>query len=183
MNKFWQALFSPVRVFNELKTVEKFSIMSIVVMLLLMLINQILMIPITTKVTSITLSTMSLPENQIDTMLQVSYKMRYLQVIGSIFTYMIMFLFYAFLLYFLVRIVKNKLGYKKVLQIIIYSYFIVAVGDLINTALLYMRGIDAIKNIYDTSLTGINLLTSLDRVGAVWYVFLTHIAYQPLLTD
>jgi hypothetical protein len=174
MNTFFLALFRPVKTFGELKMAGKFSTMSLIVLLFLMLLNLILMIPVTEKATSITFSSMSLPENQIDTMLQVVHKMRYLQVAGSTILYLIMFLFYALLLYVFVRIAKNKLTYKNALQLIVCSYFIVTIGDLLNTALLYAHGLDAITNIYETSWIGLNLLTSVEQVGATFYTFLSY---------
>ena len=174
MNTFFLALFRPEKTFYALKTEEKFSAMSLIILLLLILVNLILTIPITAKITEITFSSMSLPENQIETMTQITYKMRYLQVIGLGILYLIMLLFYALLLYIFVLILKDRLAYKSALQLIVYSYFIVAVGDLVNTALIYLRGVDSIKSMYDTSLVGINLLTSVEKVGPVWYAFLSY---------
>jgi hypothetical protein len=172
MNTLFLALFRPVKTFNEVKATGKFSTISLVIVLFLMLVNLILMIPVTEKIASITLSTISLPENQLDMATQVAHKMRYLQVAGSEILYVIMFLSYALLLYLLVRIAKDKLKYKSALQLIIYTYFIVTVGDLLNTALLYVRGLDAITNMYETSLIGLNLLTSVEQVGATLYTFI-----------
>jgi hypothetical protein len=174
MNTFFLALFRPEKTFYALKTEDKFSAMSLIILLLLILINLFLVIPITAKIAAVTFSSMSLPENQIETMTQITYKMRYLQVIGLEIIYLIMFFFYALLLYIFVRIAKDKLTYKRALQLIVYAYFIVVVGDLVNTALNYLRGVDSIKNIYDASLIGINLLTSIEQVGSVWYTFLTY---------
>jgi hypothetical protein len=175
MNTFFLALFRPEKAFFALKTEEKFPAISLIVILLLMLANLILLIPVTAKITAITFSSMSLPENQIETITQIMHKMRYLQVAGSGVLYLILFFFYALLLFLSVRISKSKLTYKKALQIIIYSYFIVVVGDLANTALIYLRGVDSIKNMYDTSLIGVNLLTSVKQVGPVWNTFLSYI--------
>jgi hypothetical protein len=86
-----------------------------------------------------------------------------------------MLLFYAFLLYLLIRIVKNKLKYKKVFQIFICCYTVTVMGDLINTIIIYIRGLDNIKNIYDTSLTGLNLLTSIELIGIVPYISLGYV--------
>ena len=168
------ALFRPVKAFNQLKT-ESFSVMSLILLLFLMLVNLILLIPITEKVTLLIYSSMALPENQLDTMMQVAHKMRYLQTAGTTIFYLIMLLFYALLLFVFVRIAKDKLAYKKALQLMVYSYFIVAIGDLVNTTLLYVRGLDAITNIYNTSLIGLNLLTSVEQVGATFYTFLGYI--------
>ena len=174
MNTFFLALFRPAKAFNEAKIAGKFSVMSFIVVLLLMLVNLILMIPATTKIATIAFSSMPIPENQIETLTQITHKMRYLQVIGSEILYLIMFLLYALLLYLIIYFAKEKLSYKNALQLIIYSYFIVIIGDFINTALLYARGLDAIQNIYETSFTGLNLLISMEQVGATFYTFLCY---------
>ena len=38
--------------------------------------------------------------------------------------------------------------------------------------LIYLRGIDMIQNIYDVSLIGLGLLTSVEQVGAVTYTLI-----------
>ena len=176
MNTFFLTPFRPEKTFGELKTADKFSAMSLIVLLILMLLNLVLLIPVTEKITLITLSSMSLPEGQMDMMIQTAHTMRYVQIVGSAILYVIMFLFYAFLLYLLVRLADdNKLEYKKALQLVIFSYFIVAIGDLVNTALIFWRGLDAIKTMYDVSLTGLNLLTSVEQIGATRYIILSYI--------
>jgi hypothetical protein len=167
--------FRPIKVFGHLKTIEKFPTGSMVILLFLMLINLILMIPISEKATEITFSSMGINESQLETMLQITHKMRYLNVAGTEILYIIMLLFYAFLLYLSIRISKNRLNYKKSVQLLVYSYFIIATGDLFNTAVLYVRGLDSIKNLYDMSMTGVNLLTSMEQVGIVGYTFLGYI--------
>jgi hypothetical protein len=133
------------------------------------------MVPVVEKVTSLTISTMDLTDIQIDTANQITHKMRYMQVIGSGILYILMFLSYALILYVIVRLAKVKLEYKKVLRLIVYSYLIIIIGDFINTFLLFSRGLDAITNVYDTSLLGLNLFTSIEQVGATLYTFLSYI--------
>ena len=174
MNTLFLTLFRPVKAFNQLKT-ESFSAMSLLMIILLVIINLILMIPVTEKVLQITTASMPLNSDQLEMMAQVSHTMRYVQIFGSIITSIVMFLFYALLLYLLVLISKSKLDFKKALQLIICCYIALAIGSLVNTAFLYMRGIDAIQHIYDITLTGINLLTSTDKVGMTMYVFLSYI--------
>jgi Yip1 domain. len=174
MNNFFLTLFRPVKAFNQLKA-ESFSTMGFIVVLLLMLVNLILMIPVNEKILQITISSMTIPQNQLDMMVQVSHKMRYLQIAGTEIMYIIMFLFYAFLLHLTVRVFNSRLEYKKALQLIVCCYIVIVIGDLVNTALLYIRGLDAIEHIYDLSLTGINMLTSMEQVGATGYAFLSYI--------
>jgi hypothetical protein len=174
MKTFFLVLVHPIRAFREIKAIGEFSTMSLIVVLFLMLINSILMIPINEKITSTTFSSMPIADNQMDMMMQVTHKMRYLQVVGAEVLYIIMFLFYAILLCLLVWVAKDKLAYKNALQLIIYSYFIVAIGDLVNIALLYMRGLDAITNLYENSLIGLNMFTSIEQAGATFYSFLIY---------
>lgn len=175
MKTFFLVLFHPIKSFTDSKADEKFPLISLTIILFLMFINLILMVPVVEKVTSLTISTMDLTDIQIDTANQITHKMRYLQVIGSEIFYILMFFSYALILYVIVRLAKVKLEYKKALQLIVYSYLIIIIGDFINTFLLFLRGLDAITNIYDTSLLGLNLFTSIEQVGATLYTFLSYI--------
>jgi len=141
--------------------------------LLLLLANLILMIPVSEKILQITSSSLSLNPAQSSMMTEIAHKMRYLQVAISVITYFVMFLCYAFILHLIVRISKSRLDYKKTLQLLVCCYIVVAAGNLVNTAFLYIRGIDVIGHMYDITLTGINMLTSMEQVGATGYVFLS----------
>lgn len=178
MDTLFLVLFNPIKAFDKVKMTNKFSISNFLIVLFLMLINLILMIPVIERVTYITFSAMTLTDNQMDTVLQIAHKMRYLHVAGSEVLYFFMFLFYGFLLYLFVYFTKdkseNEIKYKAALQLFINSYFIVVIGDLINTILIYIRGLDAISNTYDTSLLGLNIFTSVEQVGATIYTFLSH---------
>lgn len=174
MNAFIKVLFCPMRTFRETKVAINFPTMSFIVILVFMLFNLILMIPITEKVNSFTFSMMKIAEEQKDMLMQVTHKMRYLQVVGSEIFYIAMFIFYALLLCLFVRVINIKLKFKKSMQLVVYSYFIVVIGDIVNTVILYMRGIEAIKNPYDISMLGINLFTSVDQVGATIYSLLAY---------
>ena len=174
MNTLFLTLFRPARAFNQLKA-ETFSAMSLMIVLLFMIINLILSIPVSEKIFQITTASMSLNPNQSSMISEITYKMRYLQVAGVAIMYLVMFLFYALLLQLAIRISKSRIDYKKALQLLVCCYLVVAIGDLVNTALIYIRGVDMIGHVYDLSLTGLNLLTSIEQVGATGYVFLSSI--------
>ena len=84
MNLIFQTLFNPVSAFNELKRENKFPGITLVILLLLSAVNLILMIPITSKVMSITMSSMPLPESQLEATMAMMHKLRYLMVIGGV---------------------------------------------------------------------------------------------------
>jgi hypothetical protein len=161
--------------FNNLKTADRFSTMSLIVLLLTVILNMILTVPVGEKIMMQTVSSMSAEENQIDTVLQFAHKIRYLQMAGHIIIYVAMLLFYAFLLYSAIRISKGRLSYKITLQLIVYAFFSIIAGDLINTGLIYARGLDTIQNAYETSLVGLNVFTSVKQVGVISYTLLTRL--------
>lgn len=176
MNTLLSLFFSPVRTFNNWKLSDRSTTFNAVAILLLMLINLILMIPISAKIAIITFTSADIPDYQIDSMIQVSYKMRYLQVVGSEILYIVMFVFYSYILRLIVKLGGGFISFKKVFQLIVSSYLVIVIGDLINTFLLYIRGVDSIKNIYDTSLVSANLFTSINQVGTVMYTLLSYVS-------
>ena len=175
MNTLLQTLFSPDRAFNDLKQESKFPAMALILLLLLIAVYLILLIPITAKITAMTMSSLSLPEAQLDKALAIVHKLRYLQVIGGLFSVAVTLFLYALLLYIITLIAKPALTYIQSFTLIIYSYFAIVIGELLNTGLLYIRGLEAITNPFEIVLTGLNVLTTIEKAGAVAYTFLTMI--------
>lgn len=187
MDTLFTTLFRPFKSFREMKVAGRFPVMSLIVLLFLVLLNHILMIPVMEKITSLTFSTMSVTESQRETMTQVVHKMRYLQVAGTLIMYTISIFLYALLLYAIVYFARERLKYKEALLLITFSSFIIVLGDLINTGILYIRGIEEIKSTYEITFTGINMFVSVEEVGATLYTFLScinpfQIAYIILLS-
>jgi hypothetical protein len=189
MDTLMKMLFQPVRAFRELKHKEKFPWMSLIVLFIVVIIDSILLLPVIIKVQEMTISSMSLPmsDEQIEASMQFLYKIRYLQVVGTLFTQVFMLTVYALLIWFLTVVSKNKLSFQKAFELTVHCYFIIAIGSLINTFLLYAQGIENIDNIYEIALTGLNLLTSTESVGVVFYTFLTlinpfYVGFLVLLT-
>ena len=175
MNIILQTLICPVKAFNELKQENKFPVMALVILLLLIATNLILMVPITSKIMTITMSSMPLPEKQLDATLSMMHKLRYLQVIGGVFSTVITLFFYALLLYIITVVAKPAITYIKSFSLIVYSYFSVLLGSLINTGIIYLRGLDKITNPYEISMIGSNLLTTVEKAGIAFYMFLCYI--------
>jgi hypothetical protein len=172
MNTLLEVLFSsPTRAFGQLRKESKFPALTLTVLLLVAAVSLVIQLPLTMKILKLSLS--SLPENQMDMAFDVVYKLRYLQLLGSLLGVAVTLFLYAFLLYIITVIAKSSLTYIKSFTLILYSYFALLIGDLINTGLLYVRGFDKIEHIYDISLTGLNLMTTLDNSGAAVYQFLS----------
>ena len=176
MNIILQTLFSPVKAFSELKQENKFPVVALVILLLLIVINSILMVPITSKIMTTTMSSMPLPEKQLDTTLSMMHQLRYLLVIGVVFSTAITLFLQALLLYIITVVAKPAITYIKSFSLIVYSYFAILFGNLINTGIIFIRGLDKITNQYElTSMTGLNLLTTVEKAGAAIYIPLTYI--------
>ena len=172
MNLIFKALFSPVSAFNDIKRENKFPGLALVILLLLIAVNLILMVPITSKATAAMMSTMPIPEAQLDAMLSMTHKLRYLMVIGGVFTMVIMLFIQALIIYIITVIAKPAISYMKVFTLFVYSYFALLIGDFTNTVILYMRGLDKITSPYELSFTGLNVLTTLEESGAAIYALL-----------
>ena len=172
MNIILQALFNPVRAFNELKRENKFPGMALVIFILLSAVYLILMVPITSKVTALTMSLLPMPETQLDTTMTMMHKLRYLMVIGSVFTYLIMMFIYALVFYIVTVVAKPTVSYIKAFTLIIYGYFAVLIGEFVNTGILYFRGLENITNPFEMMFTGLNVFTTINDVGAGIYMLL-----------
>jgi hypothetical protein len=146
--------------------------MTLIILLLLTTVYLILMVPVMAKITVITMSSMPIPEAQLNRALDIVHKLRYLQVFSGVFSITITLFLYALILYIITLVAKPAITYTKSFILIVYSYFAVTLGALINTGLLFMRGIEKITNPFEVALTGLNLLTTLEKVGATCYTFL-----------
>jgi Yip1 domain. len=172
MNLIFQTLFNPVSAFNELKRENKFPGMTLVILLLLSAVNLILMVPITSKVMSITMSSMPLPEAQLDATMAMMHKLRYLMVLGGVFSYAVMLFIYPLIFYIITVVAKPAVSYMKSFTLIVYSYFALLIGEFVNTGILFMRGLDKITSPFEVMFTGLNVFTKLEDVGAGIYMLL-----------
>jgi len=175
MDTLLNIIVNPVKAFKQLKTEEKFPIMAFLVLLRLVLIHLILMTPVSAKLSDIGLAGMSKPEKQKDMAIEVTHKLRYLSMIGGFIMYAVILFLQALVLFVIALIFKAQLNYTKTLRLIIYCFIVLVIGDLVNTALIYFKGIDTIENMYSVTLTGANVLTSVEKAGVALYTFLAYI--------
>ena len=173
MKTVLQIFFRPEKTFNELQQEEKFPVTALVILLFLMAVNSILLVPVTTKVMAMTMSSLPLSEEQMDRTLAFMYKLRYLLVLGGLISFAAVLFIKALVLYVVTIVAKPSLTYMESVTLIVFCYFAVILGDFLNTGLLYHRGIDAITNPYEISQTGLNLLTTVEEAGLTVYTFLS----------
>ena len=175
MDTLFDIIMNPFKAFNQLKTEEKFPVFAFILLLILALVNLILSVPVSSKISEALLLNMSLPEKQMDMAIQMMHNMRYLTAIGGLIGYAIMLFLYSLVLYVIALIFRTQLKYTKALRLIIYCFIILAIGELVNIMLVYIKGIDNIENMYGIMMTGANLLTSVEKVGVFLYMFLSYI--------
>jgi len=177
MNTLLKLFYQPVTSFQALKDTEKLPWMSLILLLIIVIINNILLLPITMKMQEITISSMAMPlsDEQMDMSMQLLYKIRYLQVLGALFSYVFMLVVYTLIIWIFTKIAKEHLSFQKAFELIIYCSFALALGSLTNTVLLHIRGVENIDNIFEISLIGLNVLTSTESVGLIVYSLLAFI--------
>lgn len=175
MDTILNIITNPLKAFYQLKTEEKFPVAVLIILITLLLINQILNVPIDIKARELLMSSMTLPDKQMDIVIKITHKLKYLAILVELIKFATMLFVYTLILFIITLLFKIKLSYAKALRLIIYCFIVLVIGDLVNTALLYFRGIDNIKSMYDIMLTGANLLTSVENAGITLYLFLTHI--------
>jgi hypothetical protein len=141
----------------------------------MMLFSLILNTPIKEKVSIFTLSSMNFSPEQIENMTMIIHRMKYVHVFTNEIFYIGMLLFYSLIIWLLVKLFKNKITYKRVLQLMIYAYLVIIIGNIINSGLLYWLGLEKINNQYDTLMFGLNSLTSVSTVGSTFFTFLSYI--------
>ena len=101
--------------------------------------------------------------------------MRYLTAAGTVFSHLTIVALYTLVFWGLVRISKTSFSFLNAFKLMIHSYFVLVLGQLSDTLILYYQGIENINSIYEISLTGLNVFTSVERVGATMYSFLMSI--------
>jgi hypothetical protein len=175
MDTLLKMIYNPVAAFRKLKSREKFPVMSLILLLIIVIISNILLIPINLKVTELSFTTMSLPisDEQIETMLQMMHKIRYLTTLGAVFTYIVMLVIYTLIIWILTKIAKPALSFRKTFELMIHCFIVVVIGTLVNTFILYYQGIENINNMFEIARTGLNVLTSVADSGIVWYTLLS----------
>lgn len=149
-----------------------FAFMLLIVMILA---NAFLCIPINEIIVKHTFSSMNIPPDNMNMMLEISYKTRYLQAISNGIVQIGQIFFFPLFIYILGKVLREKITYKMCLIIYLYSYFIVQAGDIINTILLYVKGIENIHQVYEINLMGLNRMFSFQSLGPVMYTLLTYI--------
>ena len=175
MDTIFDIIMNPFKAFNQLKTEEKFPVLAFIFLLIIVLVNLILSVPVSGKVSEAMFLNMSMPENQMDMVVQMMHNMRYLTVIGGLIGYAVMLFFYALILYVIALIFRTQLKYTKALRLIIYCFLVLVIGELVNIFIVYLKGIDNIENMYDIMMTGANLLTTVEKAGVFLYMLLSYI--------
>ena len=176
MDTVLNIIMNPVKAFKQLKTEEKFPLAALIILLTLALVHLILNVPIGAKAQETVMAGMSsLSDEQKDMALQMTHKLRYLTALGGFIMYAVILFIHALLLFVTAWIFKAQLTYGKALRLIIYCMIISIIGALVNTALVYIHGIDNLTGINDAMLMGLNRLTTVEKVGLPLYTFLSTI--------
>lgn len=175
MSTLLEILFNPVMGFDKLKKNDTFSFVNLFITLVVMLFSLILNAPIKEKASMILLSSMNLPNDQIDNMIQVMYKMRYLQIINGEMLGLASLVFNSVVIYILIIMLKRKMRFKLVFHLIVLISPILYLGDIINSIMIYIIGINNMSSPYDALMFGANKLVPISSISTILYTFMSYI--------
>lgn len=175
MNDIISIIFKPSKEFQSVAENKVSWIILFIALLLLTLINAILSFPVAEQLLKHSPVLAKLPPEQADLMKNFSQKMQYVGLIGAAFMFIAKILAFALLVYGGVYVFKGKIKFEQALTIVLLVNFIVVLGDLANTGILFATGIGNIHTQFDAYKTGLNILTSENKTGPGLYTFLAYI--------
>lgn len=160
---------------------NKFPVALFFCLLLLMVFNTILSIPITQRVSEVMFSSMNLPIEQMDMMAAMAEKINYISIVTTLFTGSVYIFFSTLILHLLCKIFHVAITYWSVMTIFIVAALFSTIDEIINTVITLIKGLEQIGSQYDLYHTGLNILTSVEKIGIAGYMFLSHINILQLL--
>jgi hypothetical protein len=173
MNDLVLQFFKPKTVYGAVTNEEKFPYFSVFIVFLLLVINVILGAPVTERVAIVTLSKMDMPDNLIDQSMDMIHKMHFLTSFISVIAKVIYLLFFAFVLYLILRVFQVKASFKHVVILFSYVYVFTILGEIANYLIAYHQGINNITDALEVSYTGLNHFLSHEHVGNMVYALST----------
>jgi hypothetical protein len=116
-----------------------------------------------------------MPAESIAMMKATHEKMKFVGVVTSSIFFIIKMFFYSLVLWLLTFMGKKDIKYIQILSLFVIAFFIVILGDIANTAIIYFQGIDKITSEYSIYKTGLNILFDVKSIGPVIYSMFTYI--------
>ncbi len=142
--------------YSKIGESNKFPAALFFCLILLMIFNAILNIPISQRVSEIMFSSMNFPDEQMDMMVGMMEKMRYISIVTTLFTGSIYIFIGTLILYLLSKMFHATTTYWKTMTIFLVSALFSTIDDIINAAVTLTKGLEQIGSQYDLYHTGLN---------------------------
>lgn len=174
MKEFILILINPKKCYKSFKTTSFSWGKGLLLLLLLSVIVQILFFPINKVVMNHSDFLSKMPADKIEMMKAIQEKMKYIGLLTSSILFMIKMFFYTLVLWLLSLLSKKKVNFLQVLSLVIISFFVVVLGDIVNVGILYFQGIDKITSEYGIYKTGLNIFFDIKSTGPILYAMLRY---------
>lgn len=175
MKEFILILFNPKGCFRILKITPFSWGKGMIILLFLVIINSILSLPIGKAVMNHSDFFSKMPDESVTMLKATQEKMKFVGLFTSSLFFVIKMFFYSLILWLLSFLGKKDILFIQILSLFIISYFIVILGDIINTGIIYYQGIDEVTTGYSIYKTGFNLFFNVKSIGPIMYSILTYI--------
>ncbi|MEE9166379.1 MAG: YIP1 family protein [Candidatus Neomarinimicrobiota bacterium] len=173
MTNLKHLILEPSRLFLNLKEKPTW-IVPFVIVAVAGIIIAILMQPAQAQVTVVKLQEMLSPD-QIDAALQRAKRFGLITASIVPLVTLIRWAIVSGLILMLTNLFTEKLNFKQSLSIISYSNLIPLAGSAVNTAAIYIKGLETISSSYDLWLIGLNFW-SREAIGMPLFLFLSEIS-------
>lgn len=175
MKEFFLILFQPKSCFESLKTTSFPWGKGLLFLLFIVIINSILSFPIGKAVMNHSDIFSRMPADKAEMMKAMQEKMKYLGLFTVSILFVIKMFFYSLVLWLLSFFCKKEVKFISILSIIIVTSFVIVLGDIVNTMIIYFQGTDKVISEYTVHKSGLNILFDVSNIGAVFYTLLTYI--------
>ena len=170
MKEFIQIIANPVGLYKEANTINWVRVLLILV--LLTIINSLLSLQIGEVVLKNSEIFTKMPSEQAEMIKATQQKLKYFGVVTSSIVFITKMFFYSLILWGGVSIFRKGINFSRILSVLLISYFIIVLGDLVNVGANYLVGIENITSQYDAYKIGINSFFSVKDIGGPIYTAL-----------
>jgi len=166
--------YKPNVVFSEIKKTAVW-VQSFVILSILSIVVAYFMLPINEIVSISLLQSKGYTPEQMEMARTATEKFKYFGLIALPISLVFGIAVTSLLIYLGLLAYKVKVKFVKIFSLITTASVFTALGVAVNVAILYIRGLDAVKGMGDISVIGLNLFFKVEEIGLPLYQFLAGI--------
>jgi len=166
--------YKPNTVFTDIRKTATW-VQSFIILSILSIVVAYFMLPINEIVSRSMLQAKGVTPEQMGMGKTAAEKFKYFVLIGIPFGLVFEIAMPSLLIYLGLVAYKSKVKFVKIFSLVTTASIFSVFGLAVNVAILYIRGLDAIKGADDLSVIGLNLLFNVEETGLPLYQFLAGI--------